>query len=113
MNATSSPRETWVKKGAYPSTRQAALEICAPQLIKNRNFPPKNCSSTKILAMRRWAGLPNARKVILSQSGVMHKLKINGVHNFSFGQGLGEGRVASGDFYLKKMSPTLPKALFF
>ena len=54
-------------------------------------------------------GLVSARKVILSQSGLMHKLKVNGVHNFSFGQGLGGG---SGDFYLSKMSSTLPKAFF-
>ena len=64
--------------------------------------------------MRRGSGLLSARKVILSQIGIMHKLKINGDHNFSLGQRLEwGGGVIFGVFYLPKMSLTIPKAQFF
>ena len=57
------------------------------------------------------AGLLRARKVILSQSGLIHKGKINGVHSSHWDRVWGGG--GSGNPYLSKMSPTLPKAFFF
>ena len=63
--------------------------------------------------MRRGSGLLSARKVILSELGIVPKLKINGDHNFSLGQRLEWGGVIFGVFYLPKMSLTIPKAQFF
>ena len=81
MNATSSPRKTFGKRGMIESAT-SSFENMYPA-IDQKWMRYDNIS------YGRGAGLLGPRKVILSQSGLMHKLKINGVHNFSLRQGLG------------------------